>query len=398
MEPLPGINRVFSLVMQQERQIIGNNIESSKILVAAANTEDQRNSKNHENWKGQGQGRGKNRNQNNDKQCSYCHKLYHTIDECYAKHGYPPWYKTKGEKVVNNTIVEKDETVIKQHDQRPSKEGSIFSNEQMLQIMKMIKEAKGDVSHKVNNLMSDSTGEKVLIGKNRNITWILDTGATNHVTFDVSNFVVFRKIRPTCIKLPNGSHIFAHYDGTLQLFDNFFLHNGFLVPEFAFNLISVQKIVRSHNWKLIFSFELCQIQDARSLKMIGEVKLQEGLYLLQLSATKKIVNSFSSITEGHHDNSKIQDGGIWHKRLGHPSDKVLHLVSKRFPYIVFSETKPYDVCHFSRQTRLSFNNSSSYFEHVFDLIHVDIWGPYGTTSIHGHKFFLTIVDDHNKFC
>ncbi|XP_027915985.1 uncharacterized protein LOC114175418 [Vigna unguiculata] len=134
IEPLPGINRVFSLVMQQERQLIGNTIESSKILVAAANTEDQRNSKNHVNWKGQGQGRGKNRSQNNGKQCSYCHKLYHTIDECYAKHGYPPWYKTKGEKVVNNTIVEKDETVIKQHDQRPSKESSIFSDEQMLQI------------------------------------------------------------------------------------------------------------------------------------------------------------------------------------------------------------------------------------------------------------------------
>ena len=172
----------------------------------------------------------------------------------------------------------------------------------------------------------------------------------------------------------------------------------FLVPEFAFNLISMQKIVRSHNWKLIFSSELCQIQDARSLKMIGEVKLQEGLYLLQLSATKKIVNSFSNITEGHHNNSKNQDGGIWLKRLGYPSDKVLHLFSKHFPYIVFSETKPCDVCHFSKQTSLSFNNSSSYFEHVFYLIHVDIWGPYGTTSIHGHRFFLTIMDDHNRFC
>ena len=77
MEPLQGINRVFSLVMQQERQLIGNTIESSKILVAAANTEDQRNSKNHENWKGQGQGRDKNRNQNNGKQCSYPQTIPH---------------------------------------------------------------------------------------------------------------------------------------------------------------------------------------------------------------------------------------------------------------------------------------------------------------------------------
>jgi len=210
--------------------------------------------------------------------------------------------------------------------------------------------------------------------------------------------VVFRKIKPTCIKLPNGSHIFAHYDGTVKLFENFFLHNVFFVPEFSFNLISVQKIVKYHNWKLIFSSELCQIQDVCSLKMIGEARLQEGLYILKLSEAARIVNSFSNISEARSDSSKSQDDGIWHKRLGHPSNKVFHLISKRFSCIVFSETKPCDVCHFSRQTRLCFNNSSSYSEHIFDLIHVDIWGPYGTTSIHGHRFFLTIVDDHSRFC
>jgi len=160
----------------------------------------------------------------------------------------------------------------------------------------------------------------------------------------------------------------------------------------------LQKIVKFHNWKLIFSFELCQIQDACSLKMIWEASIQEGLYILKLPEAAKIVNSFSNISEAHNDNSKSQDGGIWYKRMGHPSDKVLYLISKHFPCIVFSETKPCYVCHFSRQTRLSFNNSSSYSEHIFDLIHVDIWGPYGTTSIHGHKCFFTIVDDHNRFC
>jgi len=71
--------------------------------------------------------------------------------------------------------------------------------------------------------VTDATGEKSSDGKNRNNTWILDTGATNHVTFDAFNFMVFRKIRPTCIKLPNGAHIFAHYDGIMKLFENFFL-------------------------------------------------------------------------------------------------------------------------------------------------------------------------------
>ena len=31
------------------------------------------------------------------------------------------------------------------------------------------------------------------------------------------------------------------------------------------------------------------------------------------------------------------------------------------------------------------------------MIHVDIRGPFGTASLHEHKFFLTIVDDHSRF-
>jgi len=73
--------------------------------------------------------------------------------------------------------------MIKQQDQRVNKEGDLFSDEQMHQIMKMIQEAKSEVSHKVNNLISDSIGEKVSNGKNNNITWILDIETTNHVTF-----------------------------------------------------------------------------------------------------------------------------------------------------------------------------------------------------------------------
>ena len=33
----------------------------------------------------------------------------------------------------------------------------------------------------------------------------------------------------------------------------------------------------------------------------------------------------------------------------------------------------------------------------FDLIDVDIWGPYLIPSIHGHKYFLTMVDDYSRY-
>ena len=36
-------------------------------------------------------------------------------------------------------------------------------------------------------------------------------------------------------------------------------------------------------------------------------------------------------------------------------------------------------------------------EEVDQPIPVDIWGPFHIASVNGHRFFLTIVDDHSRF-
>ncbi|XP_014522703.1 uncharacterized protein LOC106779158 [Vigna radiata var. radiata] len=98
MEPLPNINKVFLLIMQQERQerqdlgvVDHKQTAETRILATAADRN------NNQTWRGQGrgvasrgQGRGTGRNPNYGKQCSYCNKMNHTVDECYSKHGYPP--------------------------------------------------------------------------------------------------------------------------------------------------------------------------------------------------------------------------------------------------------------------------------------------------------------------
>ena len=51
---------------------------------------------------------------------------------------------------------------------------------------------------------------------------------------------------------------------------------------------------------------------------------------------------------------------------------------------------------FVSKKKLLFPLSSSKSKKCFDLIHVDVWGPYSFTSIHGHKYFLTIIDDYSR--
>ena len=54
------------------------------------------------------------------------------------------------------------------------------------------------------------------------------------------------------------------------------------------------------------------------------------------------------------------------------------------------------VCHYAKQHKQSFPASTSCTTHLFELIHVDLWGPYPHSTYNGYKYFLTIVDDYSR--
>ena len=101
MDPLPGINRVFSFVLQQERHLNENIGIDTKISINNANQQNQRTNNKTSNvghgWRNYGRGKGK----NYGKQCSFCNKMNHTANECYSKHGFPSWMKQRTNHTTN---------------------------------------------------------------------------------------------------------------------------------------------------------------------------------------------------------------------------------------------------------------------------------------------------------
>ncbi|KAL4341630.1 hypothetical protein GQ457_08G017410 [Hibiscus cannabinus] len=78
---------------------------------------------------------------------------------------------------------------------------------------------------------------------------------------------------------------------------------------------------------------------------------------------------------------------LWHCRLGHPSRqrmKSFSLMESAIPSLFLSDC---ETCHLAKQKRLSFPVSVSASKSVFDLIHLDVWGPFPIKSIYGHVFF-----------
>lgn len=86
MEPFPSVEKVFSLVLQEEKQIeigVASISDTSIVYVVQAN---------------------KSKNVSKDRPiCAHCCISGHTKDKCFKMHGYPPGYKKyKAPALVNH--------------------------------------------------------------------------------------------------------------------------------------------------------------------------------------------------------------------------------------------------------------------------------------------------------
>lgn len=126
-----------------------------------------------------------------------------------------------------------------------------FTHEQMQKILQMLEKVVSP-SHNVSQIQKNSTEDTQGM-----FSWIINTGATNHVTHDKNQFTSFYKINPISIKLPNSSTVTANYAGTIHFSKEFVIFNVLYIPEFTFNLIFVQSLTRDINCTLTFSSKMC---------------------------------------------------------------------------------------------------------------------------------------------
>lgn len=83
---------------------------------------------------------------------------------------------------------------------------------------------------------------------------------------------------------------------------------------------------------------------------------------------------------------------MWHQRLGHASRDALAYI----PDIDFQCNTNCAICHAAKQCRLSFPKSNTKTNGIFQMLHIDLWGPYHLQSIIGARYLLTIVDDYSR--
>lgn len=116
--------------------------------------------------------------------------------------------------------------------------------------------------------------------------------------------------------------------------------------------------------------------------LIGTGVRRDGLYYFSKPEVVSAVEATSDVE-------------LWHRRMGHPSEKVVKLL----PPVSRSKTslnKGCEVCFHAKHHRDRFPLSNNNCSRIFEKVHCDLWGPYRHESSCGARYFLTIVDDFSR--
>jgi len=148
--------------------------------------------------------------------------------------------------------------------------------------------------------------------------WVIDSGATVHLTNKMTNLYDFEGFcSPTHVSIANGKNVSVKGKAKIKLLSNNIESPVLYVPSFLFQLLSIGKISRTLNCRVIFYSQQVLFQDLATKKMIGECFFFNGLYyFLSHPQNNKYrqVYAFSSFHQEQH---------LWHQRLAHPSNIAL---------------------------------------------------------------------------
>ncbi|KAL2921067.1 Retrovirus-related Pol polyprotein from transposon RE1 [Bienertia sinuspersici] len=233
---------------------------------------------------------------------------------------------------------------------------------------------------------------------------VIDSGATHHICNDLNLFAEYGPMLDVddTITVPDGRKVQIKHVGTMELPGHIKLKNVFHVPDFQFNLVSVHKLCADMNCEVKFAANSCTVQGQDLIHPQALGKMVQGLYCLEHSFPVAAHGSsgFSILASNMSNhpvlkNKDSEEYKLWHLRLGHLPFTQLHKV-KGLDVGYQDLNSICQICPAAKQTRLPFPHSSIKSTSPFQLIHVDVWGPYGV-STHNHcKLFLTIVDDFTR--
>jgi hypothetical protein len=218
--------------------------------------------------------------------------------------------------------------------------------------------------------------------------WIIDSGATKHMTSDKRVFKVLMK-HDGGVTVANGEKLPIVGIGTVRMkigVDYLELKDVLLVPGLDANLISVNQLIEN-NIIVKFSTNGVYIGNGSKEKRIGG--LNKGHF--RLSSSEACLKAEDKEVElCVHE---------WHKRLGHRNlADIMRMRSQGLKIRECSCSDDCEPCLKGKMARRKLPKKARETENVMDLVVSDVCGPMQVESAGRKRYFVTFIDAHSGYC
>lgn len=100
---------------------------------------------------------------------------------------------------------------------------------------------------------------------------------------------------PTKVYLPNGSFLVAKQVGKVQLIDQLVLEEVLLLPDFHYNLISINRLAACSSVAVKFDMCGCVIQYRKTNVVLAKGREAGNLYLLNVFCDRSLTSSHTKV-------------------------------------------------------------------------------------------------------
>jgi hypothetical protein len=331
--------------------------------------------------------RGKEKKKKQDVECFNCHKIRHTIAECWhpggGKEGQGPHQKKKGSPLNTAAATTEDENFAFIATLMPEDEDDSVNEGIALRCTSEF----GDVAATAPD------------DPDRQRDAIMDSGANRHFCPHKPLLSKFREVKRTfktadgkvChtlgigeleIELPNGSE-----STTMTLKDVLY------TPSLHFTLISIGRL-DDVGCKMIFGDGTCEITSpGKQGRTIGKIPKEGNLYHLHALYSSQFADAANAVT------AKLSISDL-HRKMGHISHEMIcHMIkSGAVTGVQLDESSKPEFCEACAKAKIKRlpvpkqRSNARAAKKYGDRIHSDLWGPAQVSSIGGKNYFITFTD------
>lgn len=228
-------------------------------------------------------------------------------------------------------------------------------------------------------------------------TWVLDTGATNHMSGSRAVFAdldtaVYGSVRfgdDSMARIEGrGTVTFVCKNGELRSFSGVYF-----IPRLTTNIVSIGQLDEV-GYKVNIDSGVMRIREPGGQLLAKVMRAGNRLYVLHITMAQPVCLA----VRGRGD----EEAWRWHERFGHVNMAALRKLAREELVRGLPElgqvTEVCEPCMAGKQRRTSFPAQAEYrAQRRLELVHGDLCGQITPATPSGNKYFLLLVDDLTRF-